>query len=206
MAKLADLIESKKELFATIDAWDNGKSFSEALSVDLPEAVTTIRYYGGWADKTFGQTINTDPNKFAYTIRQPIGVVAQIIPWNYPLSMATWKLGPALACGNTVVLKSAEQTPLSILVLGQLIKEAGFPPGVVNFVNGLGAEAGSALVQHPLVDKVAFTGSTGTARQIMKMASATLKNITLETGGKSPLLVFSDADMEQAVKWAHMGM
>ena len=120
--------------------------------------------------------------------------------------MASWKLGPALACGNTVVLKAAEQTPLSILVLGQLIREAGFPPGVVNFINGYGAEAGSALVQHPLVDKVAFTGSTATARQIMKMASATLKNITLETGGKSPLLVFSDADIEQAVKWSHLGI
>ncbi|CAK3915538.1 aldehyde dehydrogenase ALDH [Lecanosticta acicola] len=206
MSKLADLIESKKELFATIDAWDNGKSYMEALTVDLPEAISTIRYYAGWADKTFGQTISTAPQKFAYTLRQPIGVVAQIIPWNYPLSMATWKLGPALACGNTVVLKAAEQTPLSILMLGQLVKEAGFPPGVVNFVNGYGAEAGSALVQHPLVDKVAFTGSTGTARQIMKMASATLKNITLETGGKSPLLVFSDADLEQAVKWAHLGI
>lgn len=120
--------------------------------------------------------------------------------------MATWKLGPALACGNTIVIKAAEQTPLSILVLGQLIKEAGFPPGVVNIINGYGAEAGPAMVEHPLVDKVAFTGSTATARQIMKMASATLKNITLETGGKSPLIVFSDADMEQAVKWSHLGI
>lgn len=120
--------------------------------------------------------------------------------------MATWKLGPALACGNTVVLKAAEQTPLSILVLGQLIKEAGFPPGVVNLINGYGSEAGPALVQHPLVDKVAFTGSTATARQIMRMASTTLKNITLETGGKSPLLIFSDADLEQAVKWSHLGI
>lgn len=120
--------------------------------------------------------------------------------------MAAWKLGPALACGNTVVLKAAEQTPLSILVLGQLIAEAGFPPGVVNFINGLGKEAGPALVQHPLVDKIAFTGSTATGAQIMKMASATLKNITLETGGKSPLLVFDDADLEQAVRWSHMGI
>ncbi|KAI0019435.1 aldehyde dehydrogenase [Xylariomycetidae sp. FL0641] len=205
MAKLADLIEAKKELFATIDAWDNGKTFKETLDGDLVEAISTIRYYSGWCDKVFGQTISV-PNKFAYTIRQPIGVVGQIIPWNYPLSMATWKLGPALACGNTVVIKAAEQTPLSILVLGQLIKEAGFPPGVVNIINGLGAEAGSALVQHPLVDKVAFTGSTGTATQIMKMAAATLKNITLETGGKSPLLVFEDADLEQAVKWSHFGI
>jgi aldehyde dehydrogenase (NAD(P)+) len=139
-------------------------------------------------------------------LRQPIGVVGQIIPWNYPLGMASWKLGPALACGNTIVLKPAEQTPLSVLVFAELVKEAGFPPGVINIVNGYGREAGSAIVEHPLVDKIAFTGSTATARQIMKMASATLKNITLETGGKSPLIVFSDADFEQAVKWAHAGI
>lgn len=206
MNRLADLLESKRELFATIDAWDNGKTYSEAFEGDLVEAIGVIRYYAGWADKTFGQTISTTPEKFAYTLRQPVGVVAQIIPWNYPLSMATWKLGPALACGNTVVLKAAEQTPLSILVFGELIREAGFPPGVVNFVNGYGAVAGSALVQHPGVDKVAFTGSTATASRIMGMAAKTLKNITLETGGKSPLLVFSDADMEQAVKWSHFGI
>lgn len=183
-----------------------GKPYSVAVSEDLPEVILTLRYYSGWADKIFGQTISTTSAKFAYTLRQPIGVVAQIIPWNYPLSMAAWKLGPALACGNTVVLKAAEQTPLSILMLGQLIKEAGFPPGVVNFVNGLGAEAGMALVGHPLVDKVAFTGSTATARTIMSQAAKTLKNITLETGGKSPLLVFDDADLEQAVKWSHVGI
>jgi aldehyde dehydrogenase (NAD+) len=183
-----------------------GKPYSVAYNDDLPEAFNTIRYYGGWADKIHGQTIGTTPQKFAYTIRQPIGVVAQIIPWNYPLSMACWKLGPALACGNTIVLKPAEQTPLSILVLAKLIKEAGFPPGVINIVNGLGRETGSALVQHPLVDKVAFTGSTATATQIMKLAAVGLKNITLETGGKSPLLVFEDADMEQAIKWSHYGI
>jgi aldehyde dehydrogenase (NAD(P)+) len=183
-----------------------GKPYHVALTEDLVEAIGTIRYYSGWADKTFGQTINTTPEKFAYTIRQPIGVVGQIIPWNYPLSMASWKLGPALACGNTVVLKPAEQTPLSILILGKLIKEAGFPPGVVNIVNGYGREAGAALASHPIVDKIAFTGSTMTAREIMKLAAGTLKNITLETGGKSPLLVFPDADLEQAVKWSHFGI
>ncbi|KAJ6064112.1 hypothetical protein N7499_012792 [Penicillium canescens] len=186
MGRLADLMEENRELLASIDAWDNGKPYHVAVDEDLTEAITTIRYYSGWADKTFGQTINTTPQKFAYTIRQPIGVVGQIIPWNYPLSMATWKLGPALACGNTV--------------------EAGFPPGVVNIVNGYGREAGASLASHPLVDKVAFTGSTGTAREIMKMAAGTLKNITLETGGKSPLLVFPDADMDQAVKWSHAGI
>ncbi|KAL6882153.1 aldehyde dehydrogenase domain-containing protein [Trichoderma longibrachiatum] len=195
MTRLADLIEAKKEVFATIDAWDNGKTYHEALDVDLVEAVAQ-----------YGQTISTTHQKFAYTLRQPIGVVGQIIPWNYPLSMATWKLGPALACGNTVVLKAAEQTPLSILVLGELVVEAGFPPGVVNFINGYGRDAGSALVNHPLVDKIAFTGSTATAANIMASAARTLKNITLETGGKSPLVVFSDADMEQAVKWSHLGI
>lgn len=206
MAKLADLMEQNRELFATIDAWDNGKPYHVALNEDLTEAITTIQYYSGWADKTFGQTISTTPEKFAYTIRQPIGVVGQIIPWNYPLSMATWKLGPALACGNTVVLKPAEQTPLSALVFANLLKEAGFPPGAVNIVNGYGKEAGAALAEHPLVDKIAFTGSTMTAREIMKKAAGTLKNITLETGGKSPLLVFPDADMDQAVKWSHVGI
>lgn len=184
----------------------SGKPYSVALNEDLAEVVTTFRYYSGWADKIFGQTISTSYEKFAYTLRQPIGVVAQIIPWNYPLSMAAWKLGPALACGNTVVLKAAEQTPLSILLLGQLIVKAGFPPGVVNFINGRGAEAGNALVEHPLVDKVAFTGSTATGRSIMRSAAQTLKNITLETGGKSPLLVFDDADMEEAVSWSHAGI
>lgn len=173
---------------------------------DLPDSIGTFRYYGGWADKNFGQTIETSPEKFAYTLRQPVGVVAQIIPWNFPLAMAAWKLGPALACGNTVVIKAAEQTPLSILVLGTLIKEAGFPPGVVNIINGYGREAGAALVQHPLVNKVAFTGSTTTGAQIMKAAAASLKGITLETGGKSPLIVFNDADMDQAVKWSHAGI
>ncbi|CAO1601925.1 mitochondrial aldehyde dehydrogenase [Xanthoria calcicola] len=206
MAKLADLMEGEQELLATIDAWDNGKPYSVALNEDLPEAIGTIRYYSGWADKSHGQTINTTPEKFAYTLRQPIGVVGQIIPWNYPLSMACSKLGPALACGNTVVIKAAEQTPLSILVLGTLIQKAGFPAGVVNIINGFGREAGAALVQHPLVDKVAFTGSTATASQVMKMAAPTLKNITLETGGKSPLLVFEDSDLTQAVKWSHYGI
>jgi len=206
MNKLADLIEANKEVLAAVDSWDNGKPYAVALTEDLPETITTFRYYAGWADKIFGQTISTTHQKFAYTLRQPIGVVAQIIPWNYPLSMAAWKLGPALACGNTIVLKPAEQTPLSALILARLITQAGFPPGVVNVLNGLGPETGTALVQHPLVDKVAFTGSTATARQIMGLAAKTLKNITLETGGKSPLLVFADADLEQAVKWAHAGI
>ncbi|KAK7706033.1 mitochondrial aldehyde dehydrogenase [Botryosphaeria dothidea] len=206
MLKLAALIEAKRHLFATIDTWDNGKPYAVTHADDLPEAFNTIRYYAGWADKVAGQTVPTGPAKFAYTLRQPVGVVGQIIPWNYPLSMAAWKLGPALACGNAVVLKPAEQTPLSALVLAACIREAGFPPGVVNVVNGLGAEAGAALVGHPDVDKVAFTGSTATARRIMEAAAGTLKNVTLETGGKSPALVFADADLDQAAKWTHVGI
>lgn len=203
--QLATLIETHAETLATIETWDNGKPYSVALAEDLGEVVACFRYYAGWADKLHGQTIATTAQKFAYTLRQPVGVCAQIIPWNYPLAMAAWKLGPALACGNTVVIKAAEQTPLSILYLAGLIKEAGFPPGVVNVLNGYGKEAGAALASHMDVDKIAFTGSTATGKQIMKMAAANMKNITLETGGKSPLLVFEDADLEQAAKWAHVG-
>jgi aldehyde dehydrogenase (NAD+) len=205
MHKLASLVEQHAETLATIETWDNGKPYSVALNEDLGEVAAVFRYYAGWADKTYGQTISTTPQKFAYTLRQPIGVCGQIIPWNYPLAMAAWKLGPALACGNTVVIKAAEQTPLSILYLATLIKEAGFPPGVVNVLNGYGREAGAAIASHMDVDKIAFTGSTTTGKQIMKMAAVNMKNITLETGGKSPLIVFEDADLDQAVKWAHIG-
>ncbi|KAI2628981.1 aldehyde dehydrogenase [Xylaria nigripes] len=205
MQKLADLVEQDKELLATIETWDNGKPYGDSLG-DIAEVISCIRYYAGWADKIFGQTIPTTTNKFAYTLKQPIGVCGQIIPWNYPLGMAAWKLGPALACGNTVVLKPAEQTPLSILHLATLIVKAGFPPGVVNITNGYGRVAGEALASHLGVDKIAFTGSTATGKHIMKTASVNMKSITLETGGKSPLIVFADADIEQAAKWAHYGV
>lgn len=206
MMKLADLVDAHAETLATIETWDNGKPYTVALEQDVAEVGGCLRYYGGYADKIHGQVINTSPAKFAYTIREPLGVCGQIIPWNYPLLMAAWKLGPALACGNTVVMKAAEQTPLSVLYLATLIKEAGFPPGVVNILNGYGKDAGAAIASHLDVDKIAFTGSTATGRQIMKMAAVNLKNITLETGGKSPLLVFEDADLEQAVKWSHAGI
>ncbi|KAI4137083.1 MAG: hypothetical protein LQ341_005286, partial [Variospora aurantia] len=206
MLKLADLVDKHAETLATIETWDNGKPYTVSLSEDVAEVAATLRYYAGYADKLHGQVIDTGPAKFAYTIREPLGVCAQIIPWNYPLAMAAWKLGPALACGNTVVLKAAEQTPLSILYFATLIKEAGFPPGVINLLNGAGKVAGEALAGHMGVDKIAFTGSTATGRQIMRSAAVNLKNITLETGGKSPLLVFEDADLEQAAKWAHVGI
>ncbi|KAJ5795384.1 uncharacterized protein N7518_003924 [Penicillium psychrosexuale] len=189
ISRLADLIEQHKETLATIETWDNGKPYQVSLNDDIGEVTNTLRYYAGWADKVYGQTIGTTPAKFAYTLRQPIGVIGQIIPWNYPLAMAAWKLGPALACGNTISYQGGR-----------------FPPGVINVVNGHGRVAGGALVTHPGVDKVAFTGSTITGREIMKMAAGTLKNVTLETGGKSPLVVFEDADLEQAAKWAHTGI
>lgn len=203
---LAQLVDEHKETLATIETWDNGKPYAVALNEDLVEVAETLRYYAGYADKLFGQVIETTPDKFAYTVREPVGVCAQIIPWNYPLAMAAWKLGPALACGNAVVLKPAEQTPLSVLYFANLVVAAGFPPGVFNIVNGVGAVTGAALATHPSVDKIAFTGSTATARSIMKMASSTLKNITLETGGKSPLIVFNDAELDLAVEWAHGGI
>ncbi|KJZ75286.1 hypothetical protein HIM_05212 [Hirsutella minnesotensis 3608] len=208
MLKLADLIEAHQKTLATVETWDNGKPYLVSLNEDLAEVVACMRYYAGWADKLTGQTIpTTNPaKKLAYTLRQPVGVCAQIIPWNYPLAMAAWKLGPALAAGCTVVLKPAEQTPLSILLLADLIRRAGFPPGVVNVVNGTGPDVGAHLAGHPGVDKVAFTGSTITGRSVMKAASAGLKNITLETGGKSALVVFPDADLDQAAKWAYVGI
>ena len=206
MLELASLVEKHAETLATIETWDNGKPYSVALNEDVAEVAATLRYYGGYADKIHGQVIDTGPAKLAYTLRQPVGVCGQIIPWNYPLAMAAWKLGPALACGNTVVIKAAEQTPLSILYFAQLVKEAGFPPGVVNILNGIGKEAGAAIASHLDIDKIAFTGSTSTGKQIMKMASVNMKNITLETGGKSPLIVFADADLDQAAKWSHVGI
>ncbi|OTB02333.1 hypothetical protein M426DRAFT_24811 [Hypoxylon sp. CI-4A] len=209
MYKLSELVEEERDILATIETWDNGKPYGDSQG-DLDEVINTLRYYAGYADKIHGETIPTTSQKFAYTLKQPIGVCAQIIPldvqWNYPLGMASWKLGPALACGNTVVMKPAEQTPLSILYLADLIRKAGFPPGVVNILNGYGKDAGQALASHLDIDKVAFTGSTATGKHIMKTASVNMKNITLETGGKSPLIVFADADIEQAAKWAHIGI
>ncbi|KAF2271644.1 aldehyde dehydrogenase-like protein [Westerdykella ornata] len=204
--KFAELIEQHRETLATIETWDNGKPYSVSYNDDLSEVINCIKYYAGWANKIHGQVIDTSPAKLAYTILEPLGVVGQIIPWNFPLAMAAWKLGPALCTGNTVVLKAAEQTPLSILYLGTLVKEAGFPPGVVNLINGEGRKAGAALASHLDVDKVAFTGSTATGKEIMKLAAVNMKNVTLETGGKSPLLMFEDADLDQAVKWSHVGI
>ncbi|OTA81609.1 hypothetical protein M434DRAFT_401348 [Hypoxylon sp. CO27-5] len=204
--RLADLIEKHGDILSTIDALDNGKPFLVARGFEIPFAVDVLRYYAGWADKISGQTIDCGPEKMAYTIKTPVGVVGQIIPWNLNTVFVGMKLGPALACGNTVVLKVSEVCPLSVLFVGKLIQEAGFPPGVVNIINGYGPEAGAALASHLDVDKVSFTGSTATAKTILKLASSNLKNVTLETGGKSPVIIFEDADLDNAALWTHSGV
>lgn len=203
--KLADLIEANGELFAQLESLDNGKPLAVARAADVPLTVEHFRYYAGWATKLEGETIpiSTPHGKgggwLDYTLREPVGVVGQIIPWNFPLLMAAWKLGAALACGNCVVLKPAEQTPLSALLLGKMIQEAGFPAGVVNIVTGFG-DAGAAISSHPGIDKVAFTGSTEVGHDIVKSSAGNLKRVSLELGGKSPSIVFDDADLESAAK------
>ncbi|MFZ0593455.1 MAG: aldehyde dehydrogenase family protein, partial [Bryobacteraceae bacterium] len=190
-----------------LESLDNGKPQHVARTADLPLTIACYRYYAGWADKIQGKTIPISGDYFCYTRLEPVGVVGQIIPWNFPLLMQAWKLAPALACGNTVVLKVAEQTPLSALRVGELILEAGFPAGVVNILAGYGPTAGQAIARHMDVDKVAFTGSTEVGHLIMQAAAETnLKRVTLELGGKSPNIVFADADMEQAVEGSHFAL
>jgi len=204
--KLAQLFEENLDLLASIEALDNGKAVNMA-KVDIGMAAGCLRYYGGWADKIEGKTVDTTPDTFNYIRKEPIGVCGQIIPWNFPLLMWAWKIGPAIACGNTVVLKTAEQTPLGALVASTLIQKAGFPPGVINIISGFGKTAGAALASHMDVDKVAFTGSTVVGRQILKMAAGSnLKKVTLELGGKSPNIVFEDADIDNAISWVNFGI
>jgi aldehyde dehydrogenase (NAD+) len=205
--RFADLLEKNKEEVARTESMDNGKPFNDALHVDLPGVLECFRYYAGWADKIQGKTIPVNGEFFSYTLHEPVGVCGQIIPWNFPLMMLAWKIAPAIACGNTVVLKPAEQTPLTALRAGELFVEAGFPPGVINIVPGYGPTAGSAISHHPDVDKVAFTGSTEVGRLIMiASGESNLKNVTLELGGKSPLIVLEDADIAQAIEIAHIGL
>jgi aldehyde dehydrogenase (NAD+) len=207
LVKLADLIERDADIIASIESLDNGKAKSIAKNTDLPMVCGTLRYYGGWADKIMGTVIDKDPDTFGYTLQEPIGVCGQIIPWNFPITMWSWKIAPAVACGNTVVLKTAEQTPLSALYACKLIKEAGFPPGVINVISGFGKTAGAAIASHMDIDKVAFTGSTVVGRQIMKAAATSnLKKVTLELGGKSPNIVFDDADVDDAISWVNFGV
>ncbi len=205
--RLADLIEENAEEFCLIDSLDNGKPMAELRMVDLPLTIGIFRYYAGWCDKFGGETVpNSVPGMFTYTLREPVGVVGAIIPWNFPLLMCAYKLGPSLATGNTIVLKPAEQTSLSALRLGELIGEAGFPRGVVNIVPGLGEVAGAALAAHPGVDKVSFTGETTTGREVVKGSTSNLKRVTLELGGKAPNIIFADADKEAALAGAFGGI
>ena len=206
MNKLADLVESHIDELAELETLDNGKPIRESKNADLPLVIDCFRYYAGWADKIHGQTIPIRGRHFCYTRREPVGVAGQIIPWNFPLLMAAWKWGPALAAGCTVILKPAEQTPLSALRLGELAMEAGYPAGVINIVPGFGETAGASLVKHKGVDKIAFTGETRTGQIIMKSAADTLKRVTLELGGKSPNIVFADADLDAAVEGAILGL
>jgi len=205
--RLADLIEKHADDLAKLEALDNGKPYKVARAADLALTIACYRYYAGWADKIQGKTIPIAGDYFCYTRHEPVGVVGQIIPWNFPLLMQAWKLGPALAAGNTVVMKPAEQTPLTALRIGELIIEAGFPAGVVNLLPGYGPTAGGAIARHMDVDKVAFTGSTEVGHLIMEASAKTnLKRVTLELGGKSPNIIFADADIQAAVEGSHFAL
>jgi acyl-CoA reductase-like NAD-dependent aldehyde dehydrogenase len=204
--KIAELIDANAAELAQLETLDNGKAITESKNIDIPMAADTFRYYAGWVTKIFGETNPSSSEMFSYTLREPVGVCGQIIPWNFPLLMASWKLAPALACGNVTILKPAEQTPLTALRLGELILEAGLPDGVVNILPGFGPTAGAAIAGHPGIDKVAFTGSTEVGREIMKAATGNLKRISLELGGKSPNIIFPDADAKSAAFGALMGV
>lgn len=207
LSKLADLLEANADEFAALEALDVGKAFRAARNGDVSASIAALRYYAGWADKIQGKTIETNEKKLAYTRHEPVGVVGAIVPWNFPLTMLSFKLGPALAAGNAVIVKPSELTPLTALRLCPLFVEAGFPDGVINVVSGYGSTAGQALSEHMDVDKITFTGSTLTGRKIMETASKTnLKKITLELGGKSPSVIFDDVDLEQTVKWVSHGI
>jgi acyl-CoA reductase-like NAD-dependent aldehyde dehydrogenase len=205
LTKLGDLCTQYADELARLETLNNGKPIFES-QIDVRSSADTFRYYGGWSDKIHGETIPVDGRFLNYTLRQPLGVVGAIVPWNFPLNLATWKVAPALACGNTVVLKPSELTPYTALRLAELALEAGFPPGVLNCVAGSGSVVGNSLVEHPDVDKIAFTGSTSVGQHVMRTAAGTVKRITLELGGKSPNIVFADADLDAAARGAINGI
>ncbi len=204
--RAADILMRRREEIAELETLDSGKPLTDNLKVDIPMAADCLQYFAGWATKIQGETIPVAGPYFNYTVREPVGVVGAIIPWNFPLLMAAWKAAPALCAGNTVVLKPAEQTPLTALLLAEILTEAGLPDGVFNVVPGFGPTAGGALVAHPGVDKIAFTGSTPVGQEVLRGAAGTLKRVSLELGGKSPNIVFADADMEAAVRGATAGI
>jgi aldehyde dehydrogenase (NAD+) len=204
--RLGERLMERADDVARLETLHNGKPISESRQIEIPAAAECFEYYGGWSDKVMGETIPVKGNHLTYTLREPVGVVAAIVPWNFPLLLAAWKIAPALACGNVVIVKPASQTPLTALALGELAMEVGFPPGVLNVVTGAGSIVGQALVEHPGIDKIAFTGDTSTGRSIMRGAADTLKKITLELGGKSPNIVLADADIDAAIRGATIGI
>ena len=206
VSRLADRLTEKADDIARLETLHNGKPISEARHIEIPAAAECLEYYAGWADKVTGETIPVKGNYLTYTLREPLGVIAAIVPWNFPLLLAAWKIGPALATGNTVILKPAAETPLTALALGEIAVEVGLPPGVLNILTAPGADVGQALVAHPGIDKVAFTGGTTTGKAIMRSAADTLKKITLELGGKSPNIVLPDADLDAALRGATTGI
>jgi aldehyde dehydrogenase (NAD+) len=206
ISKLADRLFQRADNVARLETLHNGKPIFESRQIEIPAAAECLEYYAGWADKVMGETIPVRGNYLTYTLREPLGVVAAIVPWNFPLLLAVWKVAPALATGNVVILKPASQTPLTALALGEIAVEVGLPPGVLNVITGPGASVGQAIVEHPGIDKIAFTGDTSTGKGIMRAAADTLKKITLELGGKSPNIVLPDADLDAALRGATTGI
>jgi len=204
--KLGEQLMAEADEVARLETLHNGKPITESRHVEIPMAAECLQYFAGWADKVHGETVPVKGGQLVYTLREPLGVVAAIVPWNFPLLIAIWKVAPALAMGNTVILKPASQTPLTALKLGEMATALGFPPGVLNVVTGSGSTAGQAIVEHPGIDKIAFTGDTSTGKGIMRSSADTLKHVTLELGGKSPNIVFADADLDAAVRGATMGI
>ena len=204
--KIGDLVWQHRETLATLETIDSGKPIRDTLNVDIPMVAELFQYYAGWATKIEGETVPTKWPAFTYTLREPLGVCGTITPWNFPLLLAVWKIAPALACGNTVVHKPSESTPLTSLKLAEIFQEAGAPPGIFNVIPGPGRETGAAMVRHPGVDKIAFTGSTEVGKWIMREAAGTLKKVTLELGGKSPNIILEDADLDAAVRGAYIGI
>jgi acyl-CoA reductase-like NAD-dependent aldehyde dehydrogenase len=204
--KIGDRLMERADEIARLETLHNGKPIFESRQIEVPAAAECFQYYAGWADKIHGETVPVKGNYLTYTLREPVGVVAAIVPWNFPLLLTAWKVAPALACGNTVIIKPASQTPLTAIALAEIALDVGLPAGVLNVITGPGSGVGQMIVEHPGIDKIAFTGDTATGRQIMKGASETLKRITLELGGKSPNIVFPDADLEAAVRGATTGI
>jgi len=206
VSRLADRLLERADDVARLETLHNGKPIFESRQIEIPAAAECLEYYAGWADKVMGETIPVKGNYFTYTLREPLGVVGAIVPWNFPLLLAAWKIAPALACGNTVIVKPASQTPLTALALAEIAVDVGLPPGVLNVITGPGSTVGQSIVEHPGIDKIAFTGDTSTGKAIMRSAADTLKRITLELGGKSPNIVLPDADLDAALRGATTGI